>query len=243
MRAGGKILHAILSQIENVVKPGMTTIMIDNLARKLVTDNNVQPSFLGYGGYPAVIFTSVNDEVVHAVPSGRLLNPGDLLKLDFGILYKNFHTDMAVTLVVGGQSTDDEKTRKLKNKLTSVTREALERGIREARLGNTVGDIGWAIQKFVEHNQFNVARDLVGHGIGRQLHELPHVPNFGKAGHGDKLIAGMTIAIEPIVLAGRWQVKNSPDGHGYLTKDGSLAAHFEHTIAVTKNGPIILTIF
>lgn len=237
MHEGGKILHKILATLMNEVRGGMTTEDIDQRARQLIEGNGVKPSFLGYNNYPAVICTSVNHELVHSVPSNRKLKDGDLLKLDFGVIYKGFHTDSAVTVLIDGQ--EGKKEEKLK--LIKITREALSRGIKKAKIGNRVGDIGFEVQKFVEHNGFNVARELVGHGIGRSLHEEPYVPNYGNKGTGPELVEGMVIAIEPIVMMGNWKTIESEDGHGFETKDQSLAAHFEHTIAVTKNGPVILT--
>lgn len=234
MREGGKILAEILKKLSEAVKPGVTTNELEELARELVLSYGVKPSFLGYDGYPAALCTSVNDEIVHGVPSDRVLKDGDVLKLDMGVLDKGFHTDSAVTVVVG--KGDNEKT-----KLLSVTKEALNIGISKAKVGNTLGDIGSAIQEYVERNGFNVVRDLVGHGVGKELHESPQVLNYGKAGEGEKLVEGMVIAIEPMVVTSDWRIKNSQDGFGFVTKDGGLAAHFEHTVAITKRGPEILT--
>lgn len=240
MAEGGKILARILKELSKAVKPEITTQDLDKLARELVFKFGARPSFLNYNGYPAVLCTSVNDEIVHGVPSERKLVKGDLLKLDMGILYKGFHTDSAVTVLVGGGLAFDKGTL-LKKKLIRATKEALEIGIKQARPGNTLGDIGSAIQKYVEKNGFGVVRDLVGHGIGRELHEEPQVPNYGKPGTGPDLVEGMVIAIEPMVVTGDWKIKEGPDGFVFQTKDGGLAAHFEHTIAITEKGPLILT--
>lgn len=235
MREGGKILAEILKKLTEAVKPGIITNDLEELACELVLSYKVKGSFLGYEGYPAILCTSLNDEVVHAVPSGRVLEEGDLLKIDMGVLHKGFHTDSAVTVIVGNMND------MAKRNLIQVTRESLEIGISKAKVGNTLGDIGSAIQKYVEDKGFNVVRDLVGHGIGRELHEEPQVLNYGKAGQGEKLVAGMVIAIEPMVVTGKWGIKNSKDGYAFVTKDGGLAAHFEHTVAITEEGPVILT--
>ena len=240
MIEGGKILAKILKELVKAVKPGITTQDLDKLARELVFKFGTKPAFLNYNGYPTVLCTSINDEIVHGVPSERKLEKGDLLKLDMGVLYKGFHTDSAVTVLVGGGLSLNKGTL-LKKKLVKVTQEALEIGIKQARPGNTIGDISSAIQKYVEKKGFNVVRDLVGHGIGKELHEPPQVPNYGKAGEGEKLEPGMVIAIEPMVVAGDWKIKEGPDGFVFQTKDGGLAAHFEHTIAITKKGPLVLT--
>ena len=235
MVEGGKILAEILRKLAETVKPGITTNDLEKLARELVLSHGVKSSFLGYDGYPAVLCTSINDEIVHGVPSDRVLKDGDVLKLDMGVLHRGFHTDSAVTVLVGG--TDDQK-----NKLINVTKEALRIGISKAKVGNTLGDIGSVIQEFVEKNGFNVVRDLVGHGIGRELHEEPQILNYGEKGTGPELIKGMVIAIEPMVVTGDWKIKNSKDGFAFATRDGSLAAHFEHTVAITEQKPIILTL-
>lgn len=236
MQEGGAILAAIIKKLAASVSPGITTNDLEELAHELILLYKVKSSFLNYDGYPAVLCTSVNEEIVHALPSDRVLQEGDVLKIDTGILYKNFHTDSAVTVIVGERK-DSEK-----EKLLSVTRQALELGIAQARAGNTLGDIGSAIQDYIESQGFNVIRDLVGHGIGRELHEPPQVLNYGKAGTGDKLIPGMVLAIEPMVVTGGWKIKSSTDGFGFATKDGGLAAHFEHTVAVTEKGVLTLTL-
>src|SRR3989344_7999778 len=181
MREGGKILAEILKKLSEAVKPGIATNDLEKLASELVLSYGVESSFLGFDGYPNILCTSLNDEVVHGIPSDRVLKEGDLLKIDMGVLYKGFHTDSATTLVVGGRGDN------IKNKLIQTTRESLEIGISKAKAGNTLGDIGVAIQKYIEDKGFNVVRDLVGHGIGRELHEPPQVLNYGKAGTGEKL--------------------------------------------------------
>lgn len=240
MREGGNILAKILKKLTKAVKPGVTTKYLDKLAEELVFKFGARSSFLNYNGYPAVLCTSINNEIVHGVPSDRKLQKGDLLKLDMGVLWKGFHTDSAVTVLVGG-GLSLNKNILLKKKLIKVTSEALAIGIKQARSGTTIGDVGSAIQKYVEKAGFNLVRDLVGHGIGRELHEPPQVPNYGKAGEGEKLEPGMVIAIEPMVVSGDWKTKEGPDRFVFQTKDGGLAAHFEHTIAITEKGPLVLT--
>lgn len=240
MIEGGKILASILKDLTKAAKSGITTKDLDKLARELVFKFWAKPAFLNYNGYPATLCTSLNDEIVHGVPSDRRLKKGDLLKLDMGVLYKGFYTDSAVTVLIGSGLSFDKKTL-LKKKLIKITRESLEIGIKEARVGKTLGDIGSAIQNYVEKHGFNVVRDLIGHGIGRDLHEEPQVPNYGKLGEGEKLREGMVIAIEPMVVTGDWKTKEGADGFVFETTDGSLSAHFEHTVAITNAGPIVLT--
>lgn len=235
MKEGGKILGEILNKLADAVKPGMTTNDLEKLARELVLSYGVESSFLGFDGYPAFLCTSINEEIVHGLPSDRILEEGDVLKIDMGVLHEGFHTDSATTVLVGGKGDT------IKRSLIQTTRESLEIGISKAKVGNTLGDVGAAIQKHIEDKGFNVVRDLVGHGIGKELHEPPQVLNYGKAGTGEKLVAGMVIAIEPMVVTGKWGIKNGKDGYAFVTKDGGLAAHFEHTIAITEEGPSILT--
>lgn len=244
MKEGGEILAKILKELSVKVRPGITTKDLDKLANELVFKFGAKPAFLGYHGYPATLCTSINEGIVHGLPLDRKLEEGDLLKLDMGVLYKEFYTDSAVTVLVSDLSKlshilKKDYSRKLR--LISVTRKSLEIGIAQARIGNTIGDIGSAIQKYVERERLGVVRDLVGHGIGKELHEEPQVPNYGKAGSGEKLVAGMVIAIEPMVVTGDWATKEGADGFVFETKDGGMAAHFEHTIAITENGPLILT--
>src|SRR3989344_8159871 len=247
MKEGGKILAEILKKLSEEVKVGIATNDLEKFARELVLSHGVESSFLGYDGYPAALCVSLNDEVVHGVPSDRILKDGDLLKLDMGVLHKGFHTDSAITVLIGSVEGGPPQAMKLVN----ITKEALRIGVSKAKVGNTLGDIGSAIQKYVEQNGFNVVRDLVGHGIGRKLHEPPQVMNYlprgrkaaSQSGHyeGEELKEGMVIAIEPMVVTGDWKTKNSEDGFGFVTKDGGLAAHFEHTVAITNSGPLVLT--
>lgn len=236
MHSGGKILAKILKELADSVKPGIPTKAIEKLANELVLFYGVGSAFLNYQGYPASICVSINDEVVHGLPSDRIIAEGDLVSLDFGIKYDNFYLDSAVTVLAGKNENPQIK------KILEATKKALEKGIEKATLGNYIGDISHAIQSFVEKEGFSVIRDLVGHGIGKDLHEEPQIPNFGKEGQGPELVEGMILAIEPMVSAGDWKIILGDDKFTYKTKDGSLAAHFEHTVAVTKKSPIVLTI-
>jgi len=228
MAEGGKILAEIMKELEKEVKPGIATKELDKLAEELVLRYG-KCSFKGYEGYPTCLCASINEEIVHAVPSSRILKGGDILSLDLGILYKGFHGDMAVTVPVGKISPEAER-------LIRITKESLNRGIEKAKTGNTFGDIGNAIQEYVESQNFNVVRDLCGHGIGRELHEEPQVLNFGKPHSGPKIKQGMVFCLEPMVTIGDWRIKKAKDGFGYQTKDGSLSCHFEHAMAITKDG-------
>jgi methionyl aminopeptidase len=232
---GGAILARILNQLIVAAKPGVTTRALEELARKLIIQADAQPAFLGYHGYPAALCTSINEEIVHGVPSDRVLKNGDVLKLDLGIIYKKLFTDHAKTTIVGND------TSAKKNKIISVTEEALVRGIDASKVGNTTGDIGNAIATYVREHGFDVVRELVGHGVGHSVHEGPEVPNYGKPGEGEVLKPGMIIAIEPMVVEGAWKIADGPDGFAFITKDKKIAAHAEHTVAITENGPIILT--
>lgn len=240
MKEGGKMLGKIVKELVAAAKPGVATQELDKLAKELLFNMGARSSFLNYGGFPSVLCVSVNEEIVHGVPSERILEKGDLVKLDMGVLLKGFHTDSATTVLVGGGISFDKRTA-LKKKLIKVARESLELGIKEARPGKTLGDVGFVIQKHVEDNGFNVVRDLVGHGIGRELHEPPQVPNYGVPGEGEVLKPGMVIAIEPMVVEGGWKIKEGPDGFVFETKDGGLAVHEEHTIVITEKGPLVIT--
>jgi len=243
MRESGRILASIISKMRIAAKPGITTKDLDKLARELVLFHDVKAAFLGYSGFPAVVCISMNDEVVHGVPSGDKLKEGDLLSIDMGVVYKGFYSDSAVTFPVLGNMSESEWSQKNPeaSKLLAVTKEALNVGIKNAKAGNHVGDISSEVQKVIERNNFGVVRVLVGHGIGRDLHEEPQVPNFGEPGDGPELKTGMTIAIEPMVNVGSHEIELTKDGFTYKTKDGSLSAHFEHTVVITEDGPEILT--
>jgi methionyl aminopeptidase len=231
---GGKILAAVIKELEKMAKPGITTLELDRAAEALILSNGAKPAFKGYDGFPYSLCASVNENIVHGFPSNYALKDGDLLKLDLGVLYKGFNTDSAVTIAVGNVSFEAKR-------LMNVTKKSLRLGIKKAKVGNTIGDIGNTVQRFVEDQGFGVVRDLCGHGIGKELHEDPRIPNFGKRGGGEKITEGMVICIEPMVTAGDYNLKKSADGFGYATKDDSLSAHFEHTIAITKKGPVVLT--
>lgn len=238
MRKAGEILAKVLDILEEAAKPGVSTAELDLLAYETISLYGAKPSFKGFNGFPASICTSLNDEVVHGIPSkDRILKEGDLLKIDVGVELEGLHTDAARTFIVGCSQQVDSKILSLIN----ITKEALQEGIKVAREGNRVGDIGFTIQKFVEEKGFSVVKALTGHGIGRSLWEDPPVPNYGKKGTGVVLRAGMTLAIEPMVNMGGDEVYTAQDGWTVKTVDGSLSAHFEHTIAITEEGNIILT--
>ncbi|MEK7659464.1 MAG: type I methionyl aminopeptidase [Patescibacteria group bacterium] len=244
MEEGGKTLADILKKLSDEVKPEIATLKLEESARRMIKEAGVEPAFLGFKDYPAVLCTSVNEEVVHAKPSYKVLKEGDLLKIDMGILYRGFYTDSAITLLVTDWAIpkiEQQEEYLQKNKLIKITKECLEIGISQAKIGNTISDISNAIQKHAEKNGFSVIRDLVGHGIGRDLHEEPEVPNFGSLGMGPRLKQGMVIAIEPMLSVGSHEVLEDKKTLAWITKDNSLSAHFEHTVAVTKNGPLVLT--
>ncbi len=234
MREGGRKLAEVMAQLISRVKPGVATQELDREARALIADSGAAIAFLRYDGFPGAICTSVNEEVVHSVPSPRVLKEGDIVTLDIGLIWQGWFLDMARTVPVGKI---DEK----KEHLLRVTKEALDIGILQAKVGNRVGDIGHAVQQFVEGNGYNVVRELCGHGIGKNLHEDPKVLNYGEKDTGAILKEGMVICIEPMVTVGHWKLKRSKDGHGFETKDGSLSCHFEDTIAITSAGPQVLT--
>lgn len=235
MREGGRILSKIFNEIEKVLKSGMTTYDLAREAEELMSKYNVKPAFKGYRGYPEVICVSINEEIVHGIPSTKkIIKDGDIVSVDIGIEYKGFFLDAAKTYAIGDVSP-------LALKLIRVTEEALWRGIDKAKVGARLSDISWAIQEHVEKNGFNVIRDFVGHGIGRKLHEPPNVLNYGPPGMGPVLQEGLVIAIEPMVVTGSYEVKILNNGWTAVTVDGGLSAHFEHTVAITENGPQVLT--
>ena len=234
MRRTNLIVAEILESLKYAVRPGVTTRELDEKAAALLAKTGARSAFKGYNGYPAVLCTSVNEEVIHGIPSGRALKEGDIVSLDFGAVWEDYYGDAAVTLPVGRISLAAEK-------LLRVTREALNLAIAKARSGNRLQDISAAVQNHVEANGFSVVRDFVGHGIGQFLHEKPQIPNFGSPGRGIRLQAGMTLAIEPMINAGGCEVEVLEDGWTAVTKDRSLSAHFEHSVAVTDNGPYVLS--
>lgn len=218
------------------VEPGVSTLEIDTIVRKYIEKEGATPSFLGYGGFPASACISVNNVVIHGIPSKKqILKEGDIVSVDVGAFYDGFHGDNAYTFKCGKVSAEAEA-------LLKATEESLYEGIKQAKAGNRVGDIGSAVQKYVEDRSYSVVRDFVGHGVGAKLHEEPSVPNYGTPGRGVRLIPGMTIAIEPMVNVGDYKVKVLSDEWTTVTADGSLAAHFEHTVAITSDGPRIMTI-
>ncbi|MFN7915429.1 MAG: type I methionyl aminopeptidase [Vicinamibacterales bacterium] len=235
MRAAGKLVGQVLTALAEKVAPGVTTADLDAIAEGLIVDAGAIPAFKGYHGYPATICASVNEEVIHGIPSGqRVLKAGDIISIDVGASLEGYFGDSAVTLPVGPIS--EEAARLLR-----VTEESLYKAIAVVKPGCRVSDIGHAVQKHVEAHGFSVVREFVGHGIGQQMHEEPQVPNYGEPGRGPRLTEGMVVAIEPMVNAGKAAVKVLSDGWTAVTRDRSLAAHFEHTVAVTADGPWILT--
>ena len=234
MRAANMLVADVLAELAAMVAPGVTTSDLDTEAERLVRAAGAEPAFKGYRGYPATLCASVNEQVVHGIPSARALNEGDIISLDMGVKLNGFYGDSAVTVPVG--RVPDEV-----GKLLRVTQEALEKAIAQVRIGGRVSDIGHAVQAHVEANGFSVVREFVGHGIGASLHEEPQIANYGEPGRGPRLAEGMVLAIEPMVNMGKPAVKVLADGWTAVTRDGSLSAHFEHTVAVTKDGPLVLT--
>jgi methionyl aminopeptidase len=234
IRAAAQLVARTLQLMRREVRAGVTTIDLDRLAEEFIRSHGGRPSFKGYRGFPASICASVNDQVVHGIPGPRALREGDIIGIDVGVELEGFHGDAAWTFPVGAVS--EEATR-----LLQVTREALAKGIEQARPGARIGDISHAVQSHVEAAGFSVVRELVGHGIGREMHEEPQVPNYGQPGRGPKLMMGQVLAIEPMVNIGGPDVVTGSDGWTIATKDGSLSAHFEHTVAVDARGPVILS--
>ena len=234
MRRAGEILARIMQKLQAVIKPGISTQDIDRLAEGFLLREKVIPAFKGYRGFPATICTSINEEIVHGIPGQRILKEGDIIGLDLGINYEGYFSDIAVTLAVGKIYPEEKK-------LLEVTRKALTEGIKEMRIDNYLMNISYAIQNYVEKHGFSVVRQFVGHGIGKNLHEEPEVPNFGRPNQGPILKKGMVLAVEPMVNMGTWESVILDNGWTAVTKDGMPSAHFEHTVAVTENGPEILT--
>ncbi len=236
MRASGRIVRQVLEEVRHHVAPGISTMDLERVAEKKVKDLGAKPAFKGYYDYPCVLCTSVNQEIVHGIPSEkRVLRAGDIVSVDCGVVLDGYYSDAAITVPVGEQISPELR------KLLEVTEKSLYRGIDQMLIGNSVGDVGAAVQECVEAAGFSVVRQFVGHGIGTQLHEEPQVPNFGNRGQGPKLREGMVLAIEPMVNVGKPGTKLLNDKWTAVTEDGSYSAHFEHCVAVTKNGPLILT--
>ena len=236
MKEACSIAAGALQTVGNAVEPGISTGELDAMAEKYIRSRGGEPNFKNYNGFPATACISINNEVIHGIPSkSRIIREGDIVSVDLGAKYGGYHGDNAATFACGVVSPEAER-------LMSVTKDALYEGIKAARAGSRIGDISSAVQRIVEAAGFSVVRQYVGHGIGTQLHEAPEVPNFGTAGRGIRLLPGMTLAIEPMVNAGGYDVKVLPDGWTVKTKDGSLSAHFEHTVVITSDGPKIMTI-
>lgn len=235
MRRAGHIVRQVLDELRAMVKPGISTMDLERTAEKLIRELGAKPAFKGYYDYPCVLCTSTNDEIVHGIPSEkRVLRDGDLVSIDCGVVIDGYYGDSAVTVPVGVVAPQLQK-------LLEVTEQSLYAAVEATRVGNTVGDVGAAVQDIVEANGFSVVREFVGHGIGTRLHEDPQVPNYGTRGHGPKLKEGMVLAIEPMVNAGKPGARLLEDKWTAVTEDGSYSAHFEHCVAVTADGPMILT--
>jgi methionyl aminopeptidase len=234
IRANGRILARTLKLLGEKIKPGVRTKELDRLAEDFIRREGAYPAFKGYRGYPAAVCISIDNEVVHGIPGERMIEEGQLVSVDIGVFKDNYYADGAFTFAVGRVSNQAQR-------LIQITQEALKRGLEFVREGEFLSDISYAIQSFVEKNGFSVVRDLVGHGIGMNMHEEPQIPNFGPSGQGPILKKGMVLAIEPMVNAGSFEIETKEDNWTIVTKDGSLSAHFEHTVAVTENGAMILT--
>lgn len=243
LKEGGKRLAFVMSELIKKTKVGISTIELDNLAYDLIKKQDGEPAFLNYKSekkskpYPASVCVSINEDIVHCVPDkNRIIKDGDIVSIDLGMKYKNLITDMAYTIGVGNVD-------KIGKKLIEATKTALLSGIKEAKVGNNIGDIGFSVEKIAKKNNFSVFQELVGHGVGYKLHEDPMIPNFGVKGEGEILIEGMVLAIEPMIGEGEGDIISGRDGFTYKTKDGKRSAHFEHTIVITKKGPEIITKF
>jgi methionyl aminopeptidase len=239
MREAGRVVASAKQAVKDAIRPGATSKEMDEIAEEIIRKNGAIPSFKGYKPtpskpFPATICFSFNEEIVHGIPGNRKIKEGDIVSVDFGAIVEGFHGDSAFTVSVGQVSVEAER-------LISVTSASLDEGIEQAKQGARLTDISHAIQSYAEKNEFSVVREYVGHGIGRSLHEEPQVPNYGKPGRGPRLKVGMTLAIEPMLNVGTWQTKALDDGWTVVTADGELSAHFEHTIAITENGPEVLT--
>jgi methionyl aminopeptidase len=236
MRRSGRVVREVLDHVRSLVAPGATTMDLEHAAENKMRDLGAKPAFKGYFDYPCVLCTSINEEIVHGIPSEkRVLKEGDIVSVDCGVVLDGYYGDAAITVPVGSGIAPELQ------KLLEVTEASLYRGIEAARVGNAVGDVGAAVQEYVEANGFSVVREFVGHGIGTRLHEEPQVPNYGTRGHGSRLREGMVIAIEPMVNYGKPETRVLSDKWTAVTADGSYSAHFEHCVAVTRDGPVILT--
>ena len=234
MRQAGRVVGGLIEHLSGIVRPGIKTKTLDGEARTYLRQHGASPAFLGYRGYPASICVSVNEEVVHGIPGERKIAQGDLVSIDVGAVVEGLYADAAITLIVGSAIPEARR-------LVETTRQALDEGIAQAVIGNRLSDISYAVQRCVAREGFGIVRDFVGHGIGRALHEDPPIPNFGPPNVGPRLQAGMVLAIEPMVTLGHYEVEVLADGWTAVTKDHSLAAHFEHTVAITEQGPEVLT--
>ena len=236
MRRSGHIVRQVLDELRNLVAPGVSTMDLEKLAEQRITESGAKPAFKGYYGYPCVLCTSINDEIVHGIPSAkRVLKSGDIVSIDCGVVLDGYYGDAAITVAVGDSVSPERK------RLMEVTEQSLYKAIEQVKIGNTISDIGGAVQEFVEAHGFSVVREFVGHGIGTKLHEEPQVPNFRSRGADMRLREGMVLAIEPMVNCGGPEARVLEDKWTAVTLDGSSSAHFEHCVAVTRNGPLILT--
>jgi methionyl aminopeptidase len=235
MRHAGSVVAQTLNKLVEALHPGVVVKDLDKVVRREFAKHDVVPTFLGYHGYPATVCVSVNEEIVHGIPGKRVIQDGDVVSLDLGCTYKGFVADSAVTVIVGTPKAGTQD-------LVDVTRESLAAGIAQAKAGNKLGQISHAIQEHIEARGFGVVREYVGHGVGRQMHEEPQIPNFGPEDRGPVLKKGMVLALEPMVTVGDWHTRQLDDNWTVVTADGSLSAHFEHTIAITDNGPVVLTV-
>lgn len=235
MAEGGKILGSCMEMLKNSIKPGMSTLELDKLAYSYIIKHNAKPSFLGMYGFPNTLCISVNEQVIHGIPNKRkIIHEGDLVSLDGGVLLKGFHTDMARTFIVGETATE-------KRLLVERTKQSFYEGMKNARVGMRVSDISHGVEEYINQFGYGIVRDFTGHGVGRELHESPEIPNYGAPGHGARIVNGMTLAIEPMINLGTEKVEVLSDGWTTVTKDGSVSAHWENTIAIIDGEPVIIT--
>jgi methionyl aminopeptidase len=236
LRSSNQLVSKTLAELARIIKPGITTLDLDNLAEMFIRDNGAVPGFKGYNGFPNTLCTSVNDEVVHGIPSDYTLKDGDIVSIDCGVVLNGFYGDSAFTFAVGEISGE-------KRRLLDFTRSSLEKGVEQAQAGNRIGDISYAVQSHAESGGYTVVRELVGHGLGRRLHEAPEVPNYGRRGRGTKIKKGLVICIEPMINMGTRNVNQMQDGWTIRTADGKPSAHFEYAVAIGPDGPDVLTTF